>query len=101
MVVFCVFWITAAETLYCKLIVYTLMELARETVKRIDSSNISNKTATVAMAAVRTGLGGNEMTATAAAQDCLVISIDSNSSFYVTTASGVITITLFCGQIFR
>ena len=42
-----------------------------ETVKRLDSSNVSNKTAAVGAATVRTGLdgdNGDEITATAAAQ---------------------------------
>ena len=47
-----------------------------ETVKRLDSSNGSDKTAAVATATVRTGIdddGVNNMTAMAAAQTCLVI----------------------------
>ena len=48
-----------------------MTELEGETVKRIDSSNGSNKMEAVVMAAVRNGLGGdggNDMTATTAAQ---------------------------------
>ena len=44
-----------------------------ETVKRLDSSNGSDKMAAVATATVQTGLGGEKMTAAAAAQDWLVI----------------------------
>ena len=47
-----------------------------EMVKRLDSSNISDKKKTVATAMVRTGLGGNggeKMKATAVAQYWLVI----------------------------
>ena len=54
----------------------TLMDLEGETVKRLDRSNIINKMAAVAMAAVQTGHGGdggNGMTATTAAQAWLVI----------------------------
>ena len=53
-----------------------LVELEGETVKRLDSSNDSNKMAVVVTAAARTGLDGDsadEMTATAAAQAWLVI----------------------------
>ena len=53
-----------------------LVELEGETVKRLDSSNNRNKMAEVATTAVQTGLsgdGGNEITATAAAQAWLVI----------------------------
>ena len=52
-----------------------LIELEGETVKRLDSSNDSNKTAVVVTAAARTRLGGdsaNEITATSAAQAWLV-----------------------------
>ena len=44
-----------------------------ETMKRIDSSNGSNKTAAVATTAAQTGLGGEKMTVTTAAQAWLVI----------------------------
>ena len=39
-----------------------------ETVKRLDSSNGSNKTEEVATASARSALGGNEITATTVAQ---------------------------------
>ena len=54
----------------------TLMELEGETVTRLDSINGRNKTAEIATETVRIGIrrnGGNETTATAAAQDWLVI----------------------------
>ena len=43
-----------------------------ETVKRLEISNVNNKTAAVAKAMVQTGIGGNKMKSTAAAQDWLV-----------------------------
>ena len=50
-----------------------MMDLEGETVKRLDRSYGSDKTAAVATSAAQTGLGGEEMTATAAAQAWLVI----------------------------
>ena len=44
-----------------------------ETVKRLDSSNVRDKTVAVATVAAKDGHDGNDVTATAAAQDWLVI----------------------------
>ena len=43
-----------------------------ETVKRLEISIVNNKTAAVAKAMVQTGIGGNKMKSTAAAQAWLV-----------------------------
>ena len=53
-----------------------LMDLEGKTVKQIDSSNVSDKTAALSTAAAQTGLGGDggdKMTETVVAQACLVI----------------------------
>ena len=54
----------------------TLMDIEGETVKRLDSSNRSDKTTAVATAAAQTGLGSNgsdEMTTAAVAKAWIVV----------------------------